>query len=394
MNEDLKKLKEEILEYMKKEGFNVFYGKEAPTAKPSTEIRWFSEEGDWKDFLKTAKLEGIKTMIVNYSILTKDDIEINLQIGETEKTKSADEFSKELKSFQDHIGKIGELNLMWIKDGIRYTYTEATDWWLDFQSLVAPKLVTREFIPEEEEVISAPYGVTSVQIPEDLKSKTAEELAEEMIEFIKKEFPDVDEHVSFHELTRLFWVKKGLRYGYIEDPELTIKMQKAEYLGKQKIQTSETPTEILEKSEEELAKEFMDYIEKEFPDSRSPARYIMDVFLPDGPCLACMGIITPERLQRESEESGYVSGQQVPNPSVISLNGVVASLAVTEFLDLLTGFERRKDPLTYQVYDILKGVVWREKLAPTTSCSLCREVKALGDNIALPCTRNQVVKRR
>jgi len=118
------------------------------------------------------------------------------------------------------------------------------------------------------------------------------------------------------------------------------------------------------------------------------------VILPDGPCLACMGILTPEGLQRESEESGYVSGQSILSPSVISLNGVVASLAITEFIDLLTGFERRKESSTYQVYDILKGVVWREKFSLTTPCTICKEVKALGDNITLPCARNKAVERR
>lgn len=118
------------------------------------------------------------------------------------------------------------------------------------------------------------------------------------------------------------------------------------------------------------------------------------VILPDAPCLACIGILTPEKLQRENEKSGYVSGEDIPSPSVISLNGVVASLGVTEFIDLLTGFERRKESLTYQVYDILKGVVWREKLNPTTPCTICKEIKALGDNLTLPCTKNQAVTRR
>lgn len=109
--------------------------------------------------------------------------------------------------------------------------------------------------------------------------------------------------------------------------------------------------------------------------------------LPDGPCLACMGILTPEALQQESNQSGYISGQYIPNPSVISLNGVVASLAVTEFLNLMTGFERRKGGWTYQVYDILKGEIRREKMDHTHSCNICKEVKSLGDNLVLPCTR-------
>ena len=69
--------------------------------------------------------------------------------------------------------------------------------------------------------------------------------------------------------------------------------------------------------------------------------------------------------------------------------GAVVSLAVTEFIDLLTGFEWRKEPETYQMYDILKGVVWREKMVPTHPCDICKEVRALGDNLELPCKADQ-----
>jgi molybdopterin/thiamine biosynthesis adenylyltransferase len=109
------------------------------------------------------------------------------------------------------------------------------------------------------------------------------------------------------------------------------------------------------------------------------------VILPDGPCLSCIGILTPEALQQETDRTGYIQGQDISNPSVISLNGTVSSLAVTEFIDLLTGFERQKEPWTYQVYNILKGVVWREKMIATRPCGICKEVKALGDCVELPC---------
>ena len=118
------------------------------------------------------------------------------------------------------------------------------------------------------------------------------------------------------------------------------------------------------------------------------------LILPDGPCLACMGIITPEALQQEDDQSGYITGQNIPNPSVISLNGVVASLAVTEFIDLLTGFEKRSEPSTYQVYNILKGAVWREKMVPTYPCEVCKEVKALGDCLNLPCRLDRKLRAR
>jgi len=69
---------------------------------------------------------------------------------------------------------------------------------------------------------------------------------------------------------------------------------------------------------------------------------------PDGPCLACLGILAPQLIRREIEGRlpSYVQGQTILTPSVVSLNGVIASLAVTEFLNLVTGFARRR-PATW-----------------------------------------------
>jgi molybdopterin/thiamine biosynthesis adenylyltransferase len=109
------------------------------------------------------------------------------------------------------------------------------------------------------------------------------------------------------------------------------------------------------------------------------------VILPDQPCLYCLGILKPEALLKETNQTGYITGQNIPDPSVITLNGVISSLATTEFIDLLTGFERRKSEHTYQIYDILRGEIWREKMQVTNPCGVCREVRALGDNEKLPC---------
>lgn len=109
------------------------------------------------------------------------------------------------------------------------------------------------------------------------------------------------------------------------------------------------------------------------------------VILPNQPCLCNLGILKTEALAKENNQLGYITGQNIPDPSVITLNGVVSSLATTEFIDLLTGFERRKSEPTYQVYDILRGEIWREKAQTTSPCGVCRAVKALGDIEGLPC---------
>lgn len=70
------------------------------------------------------------------------------------------------------------------------------------------------------------------------------------------------------------------------------------------------------------------------------------VIRPGQPCLHCMGILDPALVREEflSDEErraeqarGYLRGVDEAAPSVIALNGVVASLAVVELIDLLVG---------------------------------------------------------
>jgi len=107
---------------------------------------------------------------------------------------------------------------------------------------------------------------------------------------------------------------------------------------------------------------------------------------PDGPCLGCLGILAPQLIQAEIEGElpSYVQGQNIAAPSVISFNGTVASLAITEFLNLVTGFAQR-DTRTYLVYDGMNGLVKTCALLSVGDCQLCSEVKALGDRVPLPC---------
>jgi hypothetical protein len=126
-----------------------------------------------------------------------------------------------------------------------------------------------------------------------LREKSPQELAEELIQFIEKEFPEIIElkEVAYlHEAKRFFWMKKGLREEYVEDPDVDLKMRRAELLAEKKIMskiyseekvTSETtskmpeeitkkekeieeaikiPEEITKKSEEELANELVEFI--------------------------------------------------------------------------------------------------------------------------------------
>jgi len=105
---------------------------------------------------------------------------------------------------------------------------------------------------------------------------------------------------------------------------------------------------------------------------------------PDGPCLLCCKEISisaasddlaPQEEFEVRKSQGYVSGADVPSPSVVSLNGTVASVAVTEFLALVTGFRPAR---TYTFYDMLEQRMVPRLVQPDQKCIAC-SVKGLGD---------------
>lgn len=70
------------------------------------------------------------------------------------------------------------------------------------------------------------------------------------------------------------------------------------------------------------------------------------VVLPGSGCLQCAGTLSPALVREEflsatdreiEQRRGYLRGDDSPTPSVVALNGVVASLAVLEICELLTG---------------------------------------------------------
>lgn len=66
----------------------------------------------------------------------------------------------------------------------------------------------------------------------------------------------------------------------------------------------------------------------------------MILSLPDRPCMKCMGFLTQERLNREENDYGDAG----TNPQVVWTNGILASLAVGEFVQLVTPWcDREKD---------------------------------------------------
>jgi hypothetical protein len=83
--------------------------------------------------------------------------------------------------------------------------------------------------------------------------------------------------------------------------------------------------------------------------------------LADGPCLRCQGTVSDALLEAErgGRPPGYAGDPALPDPAVVTLNGLVASLAATEVLQLVTGFGGTHAPNCGWIYDGLAGTVER-----------------------------------
>jgi hypothetical protein len=111
---------------------------------------------------------------------------------------------------------------------------------------------------------------------------------------------------------------------------------------------------------------------------------------PDITCLRCSHHINSERIRSESlprserdklANEGYVMGLEEAAPAVISLNTVVAGLAVTGFLNMLLNLTGGQQP-TNLIYDATAGSMFPVIQVHELGCDICDlivGVKGLGD---------------
>jgi molybdopterin/thiamine biosynthesis adenylyltransferase len=103
-------------------------------------------------------------------------------------------------------------------------------------------------------------------------------------------------------------------------------------------------------------------------------------------CPYCLGEIDLKAAQRylasdaerENEDAIYGVRRDVlgeTGPSVVSINGVVASLAVTEFMAAVTGMRKPAMLLTYKGHE---SIVTKRREAPSADCYYCKGLRGRG----------------
>ena len=89
--------------------------------------------------------------------------------------------------------------------------------------------------------------------------------------------------------------------------------------------------------------------------------------LPGGPCLRCMGLVTDARVEASRmRRQGYA--EAAPEPQVVSLNGSVASEAVTAALMVLAGDDRL---VAYRRFAYPPGTLTEVQTAQRIDCPAC-----------------------
>src|SRR5271168_2641883 len=127
--DNLISLKDDMVAFIAGHGMrrlSAFITEEVPTVI-------FEEDNPdgWKDFVEHAKAAGAPFVTMSEVILEKSDVAILLD--QLRDQSFPDDASEDL---DDHVGKVGYLQLGFAHQGVMFIFEVATDWYDSFQSLM------------------------------------------------------------------------------------------------------------------------------------------------------------------------------------------------------------------------------------------------------------------
>lgn len=105
------------------------------------------------------------------------------------------------------------------------------------------------------------------------------------------------------------------------------------------------------------------------------------VYLPGGPCMWCSDLVSEAKLaeERGGHSVPYVEG--VPAPQVIHFNGVLASQAMVEAVQVITGFLSGPGRTSFLMYRPVTGEVVRWAPERCEDCPTCDAELGAGDTV-------------
>jgi molybdopterin-synthase adenylyltransferase len=105
-------------------------------------------------------------------------------------------------------------------------------------------------------------------------------------------------------------------------------------------------------------------------------------FVPGGYCGWCIGLISKQKLDAETggRPRSYLQGGAA-QAQVVSLNGLLASQAVSEALQLITGFAPSDREDSFKKFDGVEGTLTKWIVKRNAKCPECQNVLGAGDII-------------
>lgn len=121
---------------------------------------------------------------------------------------------------------------------------------------------------------------------------------------------------------------------------------------------------------------------EEFPSIAAISGNIFS-YVPGEACMWCTGFLTKEKLAQETQRRGrpYLTTSSGADAQVLSFNGVLASQAVSDILQLLTGFADGANHISYRKYDGFTGTMLPCEVRARANCEHCSKYLAAGDSI-------------
>ena len=130
---DLSRLYDEIVAAAARQGlltFPGYVGDELPA------VWWQGDPNDWAEFLRIAKVEGMRTVFVGRAILEQEDLQDLAEwVDERTGPGPSNGDRARLKEFERYIGSTGEVRLGWVKDGVAFLLQQRTEWYEEFLEL-------------------------------------------------------------------------------------------------------------------------------------------------------------------------------------------------------------------------------------------------------------------
>jgi hypothetical protein len=106
-------------------------------------------------------------------------------------------------------------------------------------------------------------------------------------------------------------------------------------------------------------------------------------YVPGSACMWCTGFLSEDKLAEETDRRGrpYLRTKDNADAHVLSFNGLLASQAVNDVLNLIMGFSAVEQTSTYRKYDGFKGTLLPCIIRKNEKCKKCMSYLAAGDPI-------------